>query len=105
MTRGFLATDNPMRGDAILGAFFIFRTTTRTERTCVNVNTTDATTVLRHCYCPLRIHTPYMCVEEHLEVGLHTYILSHLITASGTNSRRNCGVLGSLRVLFTIKGL
>jgi len=25
----------------------------------LNVNTTHATTVLRHCYCPLRIHTPY----------------------------------------------
>ena len=30
-------------------------------RLFVNVNTTDATTgVRRHCYCPLRIHTPYM---------------------------------------------
>ena len=51
---------------------FHFAHATRTKSTGVNVNTTDATTVLRHCYCPLRIHTPYMCVEEHLEGGLHT---------------------------------
>ena len=33
----------------------------------VNVNTTDATArqpVLRHCYCPLRLHTPYMTPYE-----------------------------------------
>ena len=31
----------------------------------MNVNTTDATAaLLRHCYCPLRIHTPYMTPNE-----------------------------------------
>ena len=30
----------------------------------MNVNTTDATMVLRHCYCPLRIHTPYVTPYE-----------------------------------------
>ena len=30
----------------------------------VNVNTTDATTGATHCYCPLRIHTPYMTPYE-----------------------------------------
>ena len=39
---------------------------------CVNVNTTDATTarpVLRHCYCPLRIHTPYMTPYVYVSGG------------------------------------
>ena len=30
----------------------------------MNVNPTDATMVLRHCYCPLRIHTPYVTPYE-----------------------------------------
>ena len=39
---------------------------------CVNFNTTDATTarpVLRHCYCPLRIHTPYMTPYVYVSGG------------------------------------
>ena len=34
------------------------------KRVGVNVNTTDAKPVLRHCYCPLRIHTPYTTPYE-----------------------------------------
>ncbi len=40
------------------------QTCTGTGSVNVNVNTTDAITgaTVRHCYCPLRIHTPYITV-------------------------------------------